>query len=101
VTPSAQIAKVRAHLIARYRLANVPGRPEEHRATERTGRVPFGNDHRVSVQYASHSVRVRAMVGRKWTHTVDFQVGDPDWQAKIHPELDNHFEYVDPTRFAR
>lgn len=98
--PAAFIAQIRAIFTSRYRLAAVPGRPEELRATNKTGRVAAGHDHRVSIQYGCQTVRIRLMVGRRWTHVVDIQLGDPGWRLKILPEADVHFGFISPGMLA-
>lgn len=84
MTPQEQIARMRAQLTARYRLRDVPGRPEElaQRAT----------DKRVSLAYAHQSVRVRLQQGTRWTNRVDFPVRDGDgWKSGLFELTDPHF----------
>lgn len=85
-----QMAKMRARLIARYRLVEVPGRPEELEHTQ-TGK-------RVSLGLASKSVRVRAQQGRMWLAWIDVQVyGEGEgWQDRTLAFLDEHFGYIKP-----
>jgi hypothetical protein len=84
-TPAGVIALLKAHLIARYKLVNVPGRPEELR-------LP-GTNLAVSVQYGCRMVRVRLMEGRKWIGVVDLHVDTPSavaWSS-LRPVLDAWF----------
>lgn len=98
--PAGFIAQIRSIFTSRYRLAAVPGRAEELRATDKTGRVAVGRDHRVSVQYGCQTARVRLMVGRRWIYVADLQLGDPGWRDKILPEADVHFGFVSPGLLA-
>lgn len=66
LSPNIQINMLRAHLIGRYRLDHVPGRPEELRQP--------GTTHGVSVQYGCKQIRVRLMDGRQWVETLDLQL---------------------------
>lgn len=66
-----QIAWIKAKLVARYKLAAVPGRPEELRQP--------GTDRGVSVQYGTFQIRVRLMEGRRWVATLDLQPAAPKW----------------------
>lgn len=73
-TPAGVIARLKANMIARYGLVNVPGRPEELRQS--------GTTHAVSIQYGCQMVRVRLMEGRKWVAVIDLQVGAPDLEVR-------------------
>lgn len=78
-----------ARLIARYRLREVPGRPEE---LAQIGSPELG----VSLGYGCKTIRVRQMVGRKWVAHVDFQIGT-GWGAELYAFLDSHFRFSPPT----
>lgn len=84
-----QMSVMRARLIARYKLVEVPGRPEELR---NAGRV-LG----VSLGYGCKTIRVRAMLGREWIDelTHDFQIRE-GWGADLYALLDRHFGFVSP-----
>lgn len=96
MTPQEQIARMRAQLIARYRLRDVPGRPEEL--------VQAATDKRVSLAYASQSVRIRLQQGTRWLNRVDFPVRDGDgWKSGLFELTDPHFTpgstpHVSPPR---
>ena len=84
-TPAGAIARLKAQMISRYLLANVPGRPEELRQP--------GTDHAVSIQYGCQQIRVRLMEGRKWVAVVDLQVEAPNRAHldRLIPVLDAWF----------
>lgn len=82
------IAQIRARLVARYKLTEVPGRPEE--LTDR-------NDARVSLAYAHRSIRLRKQNGRDWISHIDLQVNDA-WGTEVYAFLDGHFGYIDPGK---
>lgn len=84
--PERVISRLRARLIARYRLVAVPGRPEELEQ-RRSGR-------RVSVVYGGHgSIRVRKQDGRVWTGRIDQNTGTLDLgrYGEVYDMLDPHF----------
>lgn len=85
-TPAGVIARLKAQAIARYGLANVPGKPEELR-------LP-GTTRGVSIQYGCQMVRVRLMEGRKWVQVFDLQVEAPDQQVRqrVFAVLDAWFD---------
>lgn len=82
----AQLARMKARLIARYKLEAVPGRPEEL--------AQPGTDRRVSLGYGCKTIRVRGMVGRNWIDelTHDFQIIE-GWSNALYSMLDGHFGY--------
>lgn len=73
-TPAGVIARLKAQMIARYGLANVPGRAEELRQP--------GTTLGVSVQYGCQQIRIRLMDDRKWVSVFDLQVAAPDQQVR-------------------
>lgn len=87
-----QMAKMRARFVARYRLHEVPGRPEELRDLQ-TGK-------RISLAYASKSIRVRFQDGRRWLDRIDLPVypGGEGWQDRAMPLTDAHFGYIDQKK---
>lgn len=87
-----QMAKMRARFIARYRLVEVPGRPEELEHTK-TGL-------RVSMGLSSKSIRVRSQQGRMWLDWIDVAVrpAGEGWQDETLAFLDEHFGYIDPSK---
>lgn len=64
--PAGVIARLKANLIARYKLINTPGRPDELRKP--------GTPYAVSVQYGCQMVRVRLMEGRQWVEVFDLNL---------------------------
>lgn len=85
------LAQVRAGLVARYKLKAVPGRPEELELTV-TGA-------RVSLAYASKSMRVRLQQGRMWLDRRDFPLptdehGVSQLKASVFAYTDPHFGWV-------
>jgi len=80
------LARVRAGLTARYKLKAVPGRPEELEETV-TGK-------RVSLAYASRSIRVRTQQGRLWLDRRDFPV--PVDEAGVLAVKNAVFVFTDP-----
>lgn len=86
-TPSGAIARLKANVIARYKLANVPGRPEELRQP--------GTTHAISIQYGAMQIRVRLMDGRTWVKSVDYQVERfPAWLPELFSILDPWFGVI-------
>lgn len=84
-----QMASMRSHLIRRYRLTTVPGRPEEL--------VKAGTDQGVSLGYGCKTIRVRPMIDRSWQENRhDYQLG-PDWSNDMNRQLDRHFGFISPT----
>lgn len=87
--PAGVIARLKANLIARYGLANVPGRPDELRKP--------GTDRAVSVQYGCQMVRIRLLEGRKWVEVFDLNLAK-DEQAnrkRCFQVLDAWFEVIE------
>lgn len=86
--PQSQLARMKARVTARYKLAAVPGRPEELRQP--------GTDKGVSFGYGCKTVRVRAMVGRVWLDdlTHDYQLVE-GWGNDLYRQLDQHFGFLD------
>jgi hypothetical protein len=81
------IARLKANCIARYKLANVPGRPEELRQP--------GTNHAVSIQYGAFQIRIRLMDGRTWVRSVDYQVERfPAWLPELFDILDPWFGVI-------
>ena len=80
------LARFRAGLVARYKLKAVPGRPEELEETV-TGK-------RVSLAYASKSIRVRLQQGRLWLDRRDFAV--PTNEAGLLATKNAVFVFTDP-----
>lgn len=83
-----QFARMYARLVAQYRLAAVPGRPEEL--------VRPGTSRGVSLGYGCKTIRVRLMLGREWESTRDFQIKD-GWAAPLYEFCDAWFEQPKPT----
>lgn len=81
------IASIHARLVARYRLSAVPGRPEE---------LADQNDRRVSLAYASRSIRIRKQQGRTWLDHIDLVINE-GWHAEVYRFLDGHFGFVSPA----
>lgn len=81
-----QIARMRAHLIARYKLVAVQGRPEE---------LEHPNGRRVSLGYGSKTIRVRLQEGRDWKERHDFQIAE-GWGAVLYAMCDPWFAQLDP-----
>lgn len=81
-----QFARMMARLVARYRLAAVPGRPEEL--------IRPGTSQGVSLGYGCQTIRVRTMEGRDWTGYHDFQIND-DWHDALIELCDRHFGIED------
>lgn len=75
----AQLGRMTARLVARYRLTAVPGRTEEL--------IRPGSPRGVSLGYGCRTIRVRTMLGREWTGWHDFQIGD-GWQAALDELVD-------------
>lgn len=84
----AQFGRMKARLVARYKLVAVSGRPEEL--------VSPGTNKGVSLGYGCRSIRVREMVGRTWISAHDFQIG-ADWKVRLAELLDSHFGYQQDT----
>lgn len=87
-TPQEQVGRLMARLVARYRLAAVPGRPEEL--------VLPGTHQAVSVGYGCRTIRVRQMVGRVWVDHVDLQLNSVAELGPVYALLDGHFGYDQP-----
>lgn len=86
-----QMARMKARLVARYKLAAVPGRAEELVSIELPQRG-------VSLGYGCKTIRVRAMVGRDWVDHADFQIGE-GWGSDLYALLDSHFHFLQrPSR---
>lgn len=85
-TPAGAIARLKAQMIARYGLANVPGRPEELRQP--------GTAHAVSIQYGCQQIRIRVMENRQWLGVVDLQIEAPNrvHLDRVLPILDVWFD---------
>lgn len=85
-----QLAQMKGRLITRYGLAAVPGKPEEL--------VRPDTNLAVSVGYGCKTIRVRAMIGRRWVDelTHDFQIGE-GWGNALCALLDQHFGPPKPT----
>lgn len=82
-----QIATLKARITARYKLAAVPGRPDELRQPM-TGRV-------VSIGYGCGTIRLRKHGGprnRTWVEILDIQPND-GWHAEVYSFLDAFFTY--------
>lgn len=79
-----QLAQMKAHMIARHKLATVKGRPEEME-------LP-GSGLGVSISYGCRQVRVRLMEGREWLAVADFQPGRP-WRDRLNKITDPHFGF--------
>jgi hypothetical protein len=77
-----QLARMKARLVARYRLSAVAGRPEEL--------VRPGTSRGVSLGYGCKTIRVRLMLGRVWAGSVDFQIHE-GWQTKLDELVDEWF----------
>jgi hypothetical protein len=77
---------MKARIIARYKLAAVPGRPEELVTPLKSGRRQLG----VSMGYGCKTIRVRTMVGREWLDYIDFQIKE-GWGSELYGFLDVHF----------
>jgi len=82
-----QFALMKARITARYKLASVPGRPEELILPK----TQFG----VSMGYGCKTIRVRTMVGREWRDHVDFQIKE-GWGSELYGFLDLHFGSPQP-----
>jgi hypothetical protein len=78
----AQYARMMARLVARYKLAAVPGRPEEL--------IVPGRDRGASMGICGKSIRVRLMHGRQWLRSIDFQI-EEGWQKKLYDACDTYF----------
>lgn len=92
-----QFARMKARLVARYRLAAVPGRPEELVSPA----TPEGDLVRgVSLGYGCRTIRVRLMAGRDWIRTEDFQISE-GWQTRLYDMCDTYFNYGGPDTVAR
>ena len=89
----AQIAQMRAHMIARYRLTNVTGKPEEMVSSADPNRG-------ASLGYGCRTIRVRLMAGREWLRADDFQIRT-DWHAALHAMCDTYFHYAGPDTTNR
>jgi hypothetical protein len=93
--PKAAIARVRANLIARYRLRVREGYPEELEAI---------NDHNlgVAVAYASQAVWIKPMNGRKIVSSQAINLSLfttwPEVRKRVGEILDQHFN---PTEAAQ
>lgn len=87
-----QMALMKARSIARYKLTAVPGRPEE--LVRKAG--IRGNLLGISFGYGCKTIRVRKMIGRRWTDHVDFQIGE-GWGAELFSWLDHHFGTPAPS----
>lgn len=87
-TPAGVIARLKANMIARYKLVGIPGRPEELRKP--------GHTEAVSIQYGAFQIRVRLMDGRKWVKSIDFPVELPDREIRerVFAILDPWFEVM-------
>lgn len=83
-----QMAMMRARLIARYKLVAVPDRAEELR-------MPH-TDRRVSLGYATKTIRVRRQTGTHWDDHIDFQIGE-GWSNELYASLDSHFGFISPA----
>lgn len=83
-----QLARMKARLVARYRLAAVPGRPEEL--------IRPWSSQAVSLGYGCKTIRVRTMVGREWIDHRDFQIRE-GWQIELDELGDKHFGAPNPT----
>lgn len=81
-----QLARMKARLVARYKLSSVPGRPEEL--------VSPGTSQGVSLGYGCKTIRVRLMVGREWVDAHDFQIGE-GWSNDLYTLCDRHFGWLD------
>jgi len=88
-----QIAAMRSRIKTRYRLTEVPGRPEELRQS--AGVPSLHPDLRVSLGYGCHTIRVRTQVGHRWLAAADFQI-EEGWAARLYALLDPHFGFVTP-----
>jgi hypothetical protein len=83
VSPQRQMARMRAWIVAYYKLTAVPGRPEEL--------VLPGTDLGVSLGYGCRTIRVRTMKGRTWSDWHDYQLG-PGWLGELAGQLTRHFK---------
>lgn len=94
-TPAGVIARLKAQMIARYGLANVPGRAEELRQP--------GTTLGVSVQYGCQQIRIRLMDDRKWVSVFDLQVAAPDQQVRqrVFTVLDAWFSQIEKTEGSK
>lgn len=87
------LSLLRAKLIARYKLKQNGGKPEEL--------IPIGDRSAgadtpgVSTGYASGQIRIRLMYGRDWLASADFHVGEIDWM-RVCAILDPHFGWTPP-----
>lgn len=91
MSPEAYIRRMRELAIERYRLVEVPGRPEELvRVVADSTASQLG----VSFAYAGGTIRVRPMVGRKWVdeEITDFRLAS-GWKDRFFRLLDRHFGY--------
>lgn len=82
-------AKLRARLVARYQMVNLPGRPEELRK----------GDHIISLGYGCGSIRVRKHGGernRDWIDHIEVQAGSFEF-GPVYEFLDAWMGYIDRT----
>ncbi len=96
----AQFARMKARLLARYRLSTVPGR-EEELVRPVTSEGPARG---VSLGYGCKTIRVRLMAGREWIRTEDFQITahqSDGWKAELDRMCDTYFGYVGPDSMNR
>lgn len=88
-----QFGRMKARLVARYRLVAVPGRPEELVSTRTPGMPRRG----VSLGYGCRTIRVRLMLGREWVHAEDFQIRE-GWGIPLAELCDEHFGHIAPDK---
>lgn len=97
----AQFGRMKARLVARYKLVAVPGRPEELvRPVTSEGVARRG----VSIGYGCRCVRVRLMAGREWVRSEDFQIeitGNQAWKNRLYSMCDTYFGYVGQDSYNR
>lgn len=83
------MARIHVACVARYKLVDVQGRPEELE-------LPGSDQLRCSLGYGSKTVRVRKQVERTWLDHIDLQIEEASL-AKALAYLDPHFGYAPPT----
>lgn len=93
------ISITQARCIARYKMHNIPGRPEE---LESNSAYELGLPRVISFAFAGGEVRIRKHAGannREWGEVRDFRLRD-GWLDEVYAFLDPFFGFVSPGMLA-